>query len=354
LLHVVNHSLYKGLLFLGAGAVYHATGTRDLDRLGGLMKRMPWTASAFLVGATAIVGLPPLNGFASEFLLYSASFGAQGLLSAPPTSVVALGAIGTLALVGGLAAFCFAMAFGITFLGEPRSQQAAEAHAPGFRMVLPIVLLAAGCIGVGMFSSTVVAKLLPVVAQLTSAPPEDIATQADAALAPLERVAQISCGLLALAAALAVVRWLLLAGREVTASSTWGCGYAAGTPRIQYTASSFARPALEFFTPLVRTRMFLAPPSGLFPRSAELTTDTFDLSTNFIYRPMFGSIGWTVSKLRWLQQGRVHLYVLYLGCTMLALLIWYTVYELPPQDSADQAAAVRQSHDTPVPITSGP
>ena len=124
LLHVVNHAVFKGLLFLGAGAVQHATGTREIDHLGGLLKRMPWTGATFLVGAAAISGLPPLNGFVSEFLIYLGAFHGGAALSGA-NAVASLFVILALALIGGLALACFAKAFGIIFLGEPRSEHAA-------------------------------------------------------------------------------------------------------------------------------------------------------------------------------------------------------------------------------------
>ncbi len=134
LFHVLNHALFKGLLFLGAGAVAHATGTRDLDLLGGLSKRMPWVAGAFIVGAVAIVGLPPLNGFASEFLIYLGAFRGEARL-APDRAVPCLLVIGALALIGGLAAVCFTKVVGVVFLGEPRTERAATAHRPGWLLV---------------------------------------------------------------------------------------------------------------------------------------------------------------------------------------------------------------------------
>ena len=145
LLHVVNHALFKGLLFLGAGAVLHATGTREIDRLGGLLKRMPWTAATFLVGAAAISGLPPLNGFVSEFLIFFGAF-KGGISTAGPIAVPLLALIAGLALIGGLAAACFTKAFGIVFLGEPRSEHAAHAHEVDWTMRLPMLMLAAGCV----------------------------------------------------------------------------------------------------------------------------------------------------------------------------------------------------------------
>ncbi|MBI3839302.1 MAG: oxidoreductase [Planctomycetia bacterium] len=343
LFHVINHAIFKGLLFLGAGVVFQATETCDLDRLGGLLKRMPWTGSAILIGSVAIAGLPPLNGFASEFVLYRACFNREGLLAALSTSIPCVAVIGSLALIGGLAAFAFVRVFGIAFLGEPRTPHAAGARSPNDRMSLPILLLAAGCIAIGLLSPLVFEKILPVVAQITHYELAMIESPAARASVPLSVVARVGCALFLLAGGLALVRRWLLSGREVAVSGTWGCGYSRSTPRIQYTASSFAQPAIGFFAPFFRTYTKLRAPRGLFPQSASLATENTDLSTDLIYHPLFGAVGRLLGKLRWLQQGRVHMYVLYVGCTILALMIWYVSMELPPADASMSGTVVERS-----------
>jgi hydrogenase-4 component B len=159
ILHVANHALFKSLLFLGAGSVIHGARTREIDHLGGLLKRMPWTAMTFLVGSIAISGLPPLNGFVSEFLIYVGVF--KGALSAKDGSAAPLLAvIAGLALIGGLATACFTKAFGIVFLGEPRSDHPSPVRESGIGMVLPMVVLAAGCFGAGLLGFIIVRTLL--------------------------------------------------------------------------------------------------------------------------------------------------------------------------------------------------
>ena len=166
LLHVLNHALFKGLLFLAAGNVVHGTHTREIDHLGGLLRRMPRTGATFLIGAAAISGLPPLNGFISEFLIYLASF--KGAVSLDGVgSVPMLATIAGLALIGGLAAACFTKAFGIVFLGQPRSEHAEQAHEVGLAMVLPGFVLAAGCIMIGLLGANVVTSMAPLVSEVT-------------------------------------------------------------------------------------------------------------------------------------------------------------------------------------------
>jgi hydrogenase-4 component B len=321
LLHVLNHAVFKGLLFLGAGSVFHATGTRDLEELGGLLKRMPWTGLTFLIGAMAISGLPPLNGFVSEFLLYLGAFGAA---TSPVTqgAVPALVVIAALALIGGLAVACFTKAFGIVFLGEPRGEHAAHAHEAGHAMRIPMQTLAAACLLIGMLSPVVVRALAPLLEQVTGLPPERVGLEVAQAAGTLGSITMCALGLVALAAVLTALRRSVLSRRLVNQAATWDCGYVQPTPRMQYTASSFAQPLTDLFGPLLATRRRVSPPEGLFPRAASFSTDAPDACREHLYRPAFNGIGRTLSAFRWLQHGRVQLYVLYIGLTLLVLLVW--------------------------------
>ena len=319
LLHVVNHALFKGLLFLGAGVVLHETGTGELEHLGGLMKKMPWTAGTFLVGAAAISGLPPLNGFVSEFLLYLGAFGSvETQAMAPAGFLVIVG----LALIGGLAAACFTKAFGTIFLGEPRSEHALRGHEPGRSMLLPMVLLAVFCALIGLCAPLVIGALCPVVSILTGMPFPRVETLLSTAKAPLLWVSGGGALFLILTAGLAGLRRRLLARRRVEQAGTWDCGYVQPTARMQYTASSFAQPLTRMFDGILRTREALDRPEGFFPVYAALKTEPRDLFNDFVYRPLFLGVEWLALRLRWLQEGHVQLYVLYIALTLLALLIW--------------------------------
>jgi NADH:ubiquinone oxidoreductase subunit 5 (subunit L)/multisubunit Na+/H+ antiporter MnhA subunit len=322
LFHVVNHALFKGLLFLGAGAVVHATGTRDIDHLGGLARLMPVTALAFIVGAVAISGLPPLNGFASEFLIYQGAFRATTTLG-PAGAAPGLLVIGALALIGGLAAICFTKVVGIVFLGEPRTEAAAQAHPPGLLMVAPMVVLAVGCLLVGLFAPVVVGSIVPIAAEAVHLPSPVPSSLASAATAPLASVVAVGAFLLVAIGVLSVLRRLLLAGRPVESTGTWDCGYARPTARMQYTASSYVQPATELFRGLLHTRTELSAPSGLFPQTATFHSETPDVCENVLYRPIFGAVGRAIGRLRWLQQGSVHVYAMYIAVTLIVLLIWF-------------------------------
>ena len=316
LLHVVNHAIFKSLLFLGAGAVLHETGTREMDHLGGLLKRMPSTGVYFLCGAMAISGLPPLNGFVSEFLIFLGALDA-GASAGISVAIPALAVVTALALIGGLAAACFTKAFGVVFLGEPRSAHVAHAHEVGPAMRVPMALLAALCVLIGLFAPWVVNALAPVLAMFGVA-------QASLAsgVQPLRPLVVIAAGVWVLAGLLACLRLRLLRHREIAASVTWDCGYARPTARMQYTSSSFAQPLTDLFAAVLRPVVRESPPSGLFAGPAAFSSQTPDLAHRGVFAPVFGGIDRAGATLRWLQHGNVHLYVLYIALTLLVLLVW--------------------------------
>ena len=323
LLHVINHAIFKSLLFLSAGAVLHATGTREIDHLGGLLKRMPSAALAFLVGSVAICGLPPLNGFVSEFMIYVGSL--SSLTTAPNIPIsglsIAVLAIVALALIGGLAAACFTKAFGAIFLGEPRSEHVGHAHDAGPAMRIPMAVLAALCLVIGLSGPLALRLLQPAVGLLT----DGVVLAAADTTWTTHALWMITAGavsILILALLLALVRSRLLAGRVVTESVTWDCGYAAPTARMQYTSSSFAEPITRLFRTFLRTCRRCSPPTELFPTSSSFASETPDLFSKYVYRPLFSLVDNLLSRFRWLQHGRLNLYVLYIVLALLALLGW--------------------------------
>lgn len=321
LLHVVNHAFFKGLLFLAAGSVLRGVGTREIDEMGGLLKRMPWTGVTFLVGAVAICGLPPLNGFVSELMIFTGAF--LGVTTtAKATAVAGLAVIIGLALIGGLAVACFTKAFGIVFLGEPRSGQAAHAHESGWAMRWPMVLLSAACFGVTLAAPFVLRCLGPVLEKLTGWPQPMLEVPFTSATRLAAIVAFASLALIFLIAGVTLFRRLLLNGRKISTVVTWDCGYARPTGRMQYTASSFAQPFAKLFHAVLQTHVKIARPDGLFPQSASLATETSDLSHAQVYRPAFLKLSWGLAQLRWLQRGKVQLYILYIAITLIALIAW--------------------------------
>jgi formate hydrogenlyase subunit 3/multisubunit Na+/H+ antiporter MnhD subunit len=320
LLHVLNHALFKGLLFMGAGAVLQATGTRDIDHLGGLIKRMPWTAVMFLTGAVAICGLPPLNGFVSEFLIYIAAFNGIGQ---PGATVSGMMVIVGLAMIGGLAVACFTKAFGVVFLGEPRSDHAAHVTGDvGWAMRIAMLLLAMGCAVVAILATHAATILEPVISQISGLTGPEVHKLLLVALDPLQSFVRISALLLTVIFLLAWMRRRLLSGRPVIESSTWDCGYGHSTARMQYSASSFAQPLTRMFGVFLRSKHSGTNPHGFFPAHADLRTETKDVFRQNLYEPVFRCVVWLLRQLHWMQHGRIQFYILYIAATLFALLIW--------------------------------
>jgi formate hydrogenlyase subunit 3/multisubunit Na+/H+ antiporter MnhD subunit len=321
LFHVLNHALFKGLLFMGAGSVLQATGTRDIDRLGGLLKKMPWTGVTFLIGAVAISGLPPLNGFMSEILIYLGVLKNDQAAGMSPIMPI-LCVVGGLALIGGLAAACFTKAFGIIFLGESRSEQASGAKEVGVLMRFAMLILAMGCFAAGLFAPTIIHVFGPLISDATGLSLIDChgpITTAEGILWMIVGVGSFFVGLILM---IVLVRRWLLAGREIRESGTWDCGYAKPTAKIQYTASSFAQPVTELFKIFLHTKKHLSSPKGLFPQEASIHTETPDVARKSLFHPIYRVLEIVCGKLHWLQQGRVQMYVLYIALTLWVLLMW--------------------------------
>jgi hydrogenase-4 component B len=307
-LHTLNHALFKTLLFLGAGSVAHGAGTREMDRLGGLAVRMPGTAAAFLVGAAAIVGLPPLNGFVSEWLVFLSLVDAGG--AALPLRLVILAAA-ALGLIGALALACFAKVYGIVFLGLSRTPQAATAHEAPPGMLAPVVFLAAACILIGLLPFVAVRGAVRVAA--IAAP----GLSADAAAYPLAAALPVTIFALGVGAAL-VVAWLLRRvvwpQRDAAATTTWGCAYPAPTARMQYTSSSFAAPLLSAWSAVSGVRTHRT--RGAF------STHALEPVLERILRPTWRVVHAGAALIRPLQRGRLTQYLLYIGLVVLSLLLY--------------------------------
>ena len=312
LLHVWNHGLFKALLFLGAGAVIHATGTRELDRLGGLLRRMPATALLFLVGAVAICGLPPLNGFVSELFVYLGLFGAAAARDGRwwiGTSFAAP----ALAMVGALAVACFVKVFGAVFLGEPRSPDVLQAHEAPRTMLGPMVALALCCLAIGLAPALVA----PV---LDSAAAAWGAGGRIGAAVPLGRITLAAALLLAAIAVCAAA--LALRVRRAGAARTWDCGYAAPAARMQYTSSSFAQMLVGLFAFALRPRERAPRLSGPFPRGAAYHGEVPDAVLDGLVLPSVRAAERAFESLRAVQSGSVHSYLGYILLTLVLLLVW--------------------------------
>ena len=315
LLHVWNHSLFKPLLFFGAGSVVHATGTRDIDKLGGLAKSMPWTAALFLVGAAAICGLPPLNGFVSEFLIYLGLFrtviegGAPGFIGAI--------AVPALAMIGALALACFVKVFGTVFLGERRCASLPEAHEAPLSMLAPMSLIALFCALIGMAPALFGPALDAATASLAALPlPRGSGI---ASIAPLGAIGGLGLVLLAVVAALSLP--LALRSRKTGRVLTWDCGYAAPTARMQYTASSFAQPIVSLFGFLLHPRVHRPRVEGAFPAASAMESHSEDGTLEGVIMPASRELTQRFGWFKRFQQGLAQEYVLYIAIAAIALLV---------------------------------
>jgi hydrogenase-4 component B len=318
LLHVWNHSLFKALLFFSAGGVVHATHTRQIDRLGGLAKRMPWTAAMFAVGAVAVCALPPLNGFVSEFLVYLGLLGS--LQRAPGVTWAAAFAVPALALIGALALACFVKVYGAVFLGEARSTAAEHAHEAPLTMTVPMGVLAGGCALIGMAPFLVAPALDRAVA--TWLPDGAGADCRIADLAALQAVSLLAVTLVGVAFLLCVLLRGRLRRGGSTVAGTWGCGYLAPGPRIQYTASSFVQMLVELFRGILRPQTHAPVLRDTFPGRSSFATHVADPVLDGQILPLARWLQRGCVRMRLIQGGVTQHYLLYILLTVILLLAW--------------------------------
>jgi hydrogenase-4 component B len=311
LLHVWNHGVFKSLLFLGAGSVLHATGTREMSRLGGLWRTMPWTAGLFALGSLAVSGLPPLNGFVSEWLVYLGLFDA--VASRDPSAWAAMPAVIALAMAGALALASFLKVGSLVFLGSPRTRRAAGAHECGAWMRGPMLALAGACVVIGLAPVLLWPALSRVVADWHPA------WAPVAAPAPLLTLGSVHVALATLAgAAWVLLRWK--ARRNGFARSlTWDCGYAAPTARMQYTSGSFGGLAAGWFAWILRPERRLRRPRGTFPASAIRLERVPETVLERLIAPAGAVLMHVSTAVRRLQHGRLQAYVLYVLFGLVAL-----------------------------------
>jgi formate hydrogenlyase subunit 3/multisubunit Na+/H+ antiporter MnhD subunit len=331
LFHVLNHSLFKSLLFFGAGAVLNATATRDMDQLGGLIHRMPQTSFVVLVGCTAISALPPLNGFVSEWLTF------QAILQSPQLPAWGLKIMipavgGLLALSAALAAACFVKAFGVTFLGRPRSDTAARAvEVDGFSRTA-MFMLAALCLAAGLLPGLIIDALAPLTKILVGdRMPRQIGVEW-LSIVPIAEGRSSYNGLLVflfitISASLAVVAIHRFASRALRRGPAWGCGFVEPSPATQYSGVSFAQPIRRVFGTLVfhaREQVDMPPPGELKP--ARLTVQMSDLIWNALYAPIAGAVGFAADRLNHLQFLTIRRYLSLVFLALVGLLLVLAIW----------------------------
>ena len=320
LYHALNHSFMKSLLFLGTGAVLHATGERNLGRLGGLIHRMPWVGWLTLVGALAIAGLPPLNGFVSEWLLLQAFLFAPDVPKTFVSMLLPLGAA-LLALAAALAAYVMVKFYGVIFLGQPRESALQHAHDAGSFERIGLTWLALGCVLFGFFPTQIIAHLGHVTAQLgLEALPSGAAPwwllapipDRDASYSPLVFFAVITIVVL-----LSIYGVRMFYHRRVRQADPWDCGFGRLNSRMQDTAEGFGQPIRHLFQPFFFMRRELPTAFDAAPR---YRVEIGDRIWRTLYAPLAGLVQRVASSVAWLQQGRISSYLLYGFVTLVALL----------------------------------
>jgi formate hydrogenlyase subunit 3/multisubunit Na+/H+ antiporter MnhD subunit len=320
LYHCLNHAFMKSLLFVGTGAVLHSTGERNLGRLGGLIHRMPWVAWLTLIGSLALAGLPPLNGFVSEWLLLQAFLFAHQVPHTFVNMLLPMGAA-LVVLAASLAAYVMVKFYGVIFLGQPREPGLARAHDAGILERIGLVWLALGCIAFGLFPSQVVADLRIVVKQLAGV---DLPNAAAPwwLLEPLPGRQASYSALVFFVAVTAIVILTLLGVRlfyhqRVRRSAAWDCGFARLDARMQDTAEGFGQPIRHIFEPFFALKRELPSPSDRAPRYRVVITDRI---WQRLYEPLGSLVQRAADAFAWLQQGRIATYLLYSFVTLVALL----------------------------------
>jgi hydrogenase-4 component B len=308
-------------LFFGAGSVLHATGTREMSRLGGLARVMPWTAGFFALGTLAVVGLPPLNGFVSEWLLYLGLFGV--VTGKGATAWIAMPAAIMLAMAGALALASFAKAGAIIFLGAARTQPAAQAHECGYWMRGPMLALASVCLLMGL------APVLcwPAVASaVASWCPTWVLAEPPAPLATLGS-AQVVLAIIVLAAAAWL--WWQSSANGLQRGPTWDCGYATPTARMQYTSASFAGIVSGWFRWVLQPERKLRRPRGDFPTEAIRLERVPETVLERILAPVGDIIMQASHTVLRLQHGRLQFYILYVLAGLIGIGIFVLLGCMP-------------------------
>lgn len=310
LLHTLNHALFKSLLFYTAGIVYQASHILDIEKLGGLIKKMPKTALLFLIASIAICGIPPFNGFISEFLIYSGLF--QWLHSSMLTSlVIGVFSILALAMVGGLAILCFTKAFSVIFLGTPRHQLHNEIKEAPSIQLLPLYIIAFFIVFIGLAPHLFFTALKGPVSLITGDTSFTTIASFSNTTDILKNLGWVLSAFVLITTLLFLARTWIVRGRKVSIDQTWGCGYAVPTPKIQYTASSFVRTYTKLFGGIIMLFRKEKPVQSIFPDEGFYKTSTYDKVEYWMIDKPIIAIKSFLGRFLFLQNGRLQYYIIY-------------------------------------------
>jgi hydrogenase-4 component B len=329
LLHTLNHSLFKSLLFFSAGSVYQQTHTRNIERLGGLIKTMPVTALFFLIGALAIGGLPPFNGFVSEYLIYSGLFKGLFLVTGISHVILLILSIVGLVMVGGISIISFTKLFGIMFLGQPRTELHNEPREASFIMLLPQYFIVIIMLSVAFFPQFYFGQVINIIdstftSQLTLSNPQIATTRAN-----LITIGHFGVYFIVLMVIVFAIRFRLLRKRSLNTCETWSCGYIAPIPKAQYTGRSFARTFgnLLGFILIKRKNFDKISKTSLYPTSRKFSTYYFDILEKYLVIPLTKRISYILNYFQFIQNGKIQSYVIY-GLFFILIVFIGTVFKL--------------------------
>lgn len=311
LLHTLNHSLFKSLLFFSAGSIYQQTHTRNMDKLGGLIKKMPQTAIFFLIGALAIGGLPPFNGFISEFIIYSGLV--KGLtLGNMSQLILFVLSIAGLAIVGGMSLHAFTKSFGVIFTGSPRHTHEHEPKEVSLIMRIPQFIIIAVMLSVAVFpifyfTSTfnIVTSIFP--AKFANSPIEIPLSST------LSVIGWMCFWFIIALAGIFTVRWLLSRNKPSNIENTWGCGYTGSAPKAQYTGLSFSRTFADLlgFLVIEKKNYHKIAKAEIFPKKRNFSSYYFDLLEHYVISPLTSRLNFSMNYFQFIQNGKIQAYVLY-------------------------------------------
>jgi hydrogenase-4 component B len=317
LLHTLNHAIFKALLFFGAGNVYLYAQTGDIERLGGLAKGLPVTCVGFLIGALSICGLPPFNGFVSEFLIYKSFFQGGNLMGGLVPLVLLVAAVG-LAFVGGLAVACFTKLYGIVFLGEIRLKLSSQPRHEAVSSFPVLLGLATLCVWIGFAPAAALRLIAPAVSEISGVPAAQLGAEL---IAPLDGLTPVFGLLLALTLLTLIIKVWTQKKVGVRLRETWGCGYRSVTARMQYSASSFAEELVKLGQPMLGLKLHWKPIAQVLTEPRTFKSHSYDQIEEGIWVRLNRAIGRALMRLRWIQSGNIRHYVLYIFAALIIYLI---------------------------------
>lgn len=331
LFHILNHAIFKSLLFLSAGSVINETHTRNMEEYGGLIKYMPQTAACFLIGSMAITALPPFNGFFSEWFTFQSLF--QGIISSGSyVKLIFMMSAGALAFTGGLALLCFVKAFGSIFLARPRSEEVHHAKESGSMMLSGMAGLAILSLLFGVFSGTL-STIIGKVAQslYIGSAASQAANVSSAQKISVGNFSSVSGLAILLALSLTalfvffITKYLIYRKQKVTVGATWNCGTDL-TPRMEITSTSFARTIILMFKgilrPNIEKRVEYVGDTEYITKSKEIILSTQDLYSEYLYEPMIKASTFLSDETKDIQNGNLSSYILYIFATLLIMLFF--------------------------------